>query len=216
MYIKVSVTTKIEEVIHMKPADNILQIVGNETRRRILALLSEEPHYISQIAKKLDVTQPAILKHLSLLQKAGLIESSLRKNPLGAARKYYTIRDSVGIEIAINPNQFTVTRNSQRMSCLKQVETERIIEQLTEEINRAKDLAEKAAKARKLIELAGALLACENHEAGNQNCRNCRQVASLRKEVSQIIIHVSGGEIESGLQRLTETINHLMSNFLPT
>jgi len=137
----------------MKSMDEVLQIVGNETRRRMLTLLSEEPHYISQIAKKLDVTQPAILKHLSLLQKAGLIESFWRKSPLGAARKYFKICDSVGIEIAINPKDFAVTRHPRRMSCPKYLEMKGGIEQLTEEINRAGDLALKASKARNFRKL---------------------------------------------------------------
>lgn len=198
----------------MRSMAKVLQIVGNENRRKILTLLSEEPHYISQIAKKLDVTQPAILKHLSLLQKAGLIESFWRKNPLGAARKYYKICDSVGIEIAINPNGFRVARRPQRISCSKYMETERAIKLLTEEINRAEDVAVKAVKARKLMEAADSLLSCTDYEKGNWNCENCRRVASLRKEAAKIILHVSNGDIEAGLRKLTETINQLLSGLL--
>lgn len=198
----------------MRSMAKVLQIVGNENRRKILTLLSEEPHYISQIAKKLDVTQPAILKHLSLLQKAGLIESFWRKNPLGAARKYYKICDSVGIEIAINPNGFRVARRPQRISCSKYMETERAIKLLTEEINRAEDVAVKAVKARKLMEAADSLLSCTDYEKGYWNCENCRRVASLRKEAAKIILHVSNGDIEAGLRKLTETINQLLSGLL--
>jgi len=197
----------------MKSVDAVLQIIGNETRRKILTLLSEEPHYISQIAKKLDVTQPAILKHLSLLERAGLIESFSRKSPLGAARKYYKICDSIGIDISINPKGFTVTKQPRRMNCQKCLEMEEVIEQLTEKLNRAEDLAEKAAKARELLEFADDLLSCENYDSGDWGCENCHRVASLRKEVSQIILHVSRGEIEPGLRRLTETINYLFSDF---
>ncbi len=198
----------------MNSTEKVLQIIGNENRRKILTLLSEEPHYISQIAKKLDVTQPAILKHLSLLQKAGLIESFWRKNPLGAARKYYKICDSVGIEIAINPNGFRVARCPQRMSCSKHIEAERAIKRLTEEINRAEDVDTKAAKARKLVEAADSLLTCADYEKGNWNCENCHRVASLRKEVAQIVLHVSEGDVESGLRKLTEAINQLASGLL--
>jgi ArsR family transcriptional regulator len=200
----------------MNSMEKVLQIVGNETRRRILTLLSQEPHYISQIAKKLDVTQPAILKHLSLLQQAGLIESFWKKNPLGAARKYYNICDSVGIEIAINPSDFRVSRRSQRMSCSKYLEMERAIKRLTEEINRADDVAIKAAKARELMGVADSLLSCVDYEKGNWNCDNCHRVASLRKEASQIVLHVSEGDIESGLRKLTDAINQLAADLLPT
>jgi len=200
----------------MKSMDKVLQIVGNETRRRILTLLSEEPQYISQIAKKLDVTQPAILKHLSLLQKAGLIESFWRKNPLGAARKYYKISDSVGIEIAINPNGFRVVRRPQRMSCSKYLEIERSIKRLTEEMNKAKDITTKAVKAWELMEVADSLLSCVEYKRENWNCENCHRVASLRKEASQVILHVSRGEVESGLRKLTDAINRLAAGLLPS
>lgn len=196
----------------MKSMEKILQIIGNETRRKILALLSEEPHYISQIGKKLDVTQPAILKHLSLLQKAGLIESSWRKNPLGAARKYYKICGSVGIEIAINPKVFRVARRPEIMSCSKYIKADRAIKRLTEEINSAGDVSTKADKAQELMTLANSLLSCADYEQGNRNCENCHRVASLRKDASQIILHVSKGNIEASLRKLTETINQFASD----
>ena len=78
----------------------------------------------------------------------------------------------------------------------------------------AEEVTTKAAKARELTEMADTLLSCEDYEEENWNCRNCRRVASLRKEASQIILHVSRGDIESGLRRLTETINQLLSGLL--
>jgi len=200
----------------MKSMGKVLEVVGNETRRRILELISEEPQYISQIAKKLDVTQPAILKHLAVLEKTGLIESFWRRNPLGAARKYYRICDSVDIEIAINPQGFKVDERPQKMSCSKYQQTEQVIKRLNEEINRAKDMATKVSKARELMRVADSLLSCADFERGNWNCESCHRVASLRKEASQIILHVSSGDVEVGLRKLTEAINKLATGLLPT
>jgi ArsR family transcriptional regulator len=200
----------------MKSIGKVLEVVGNETRRRILALLSEEPQYISQIAKKLDVTQPAILKHLAVLEKAGLIKSLWRRNPLGAARKYYRICGSVDIDIAIHPKGFRVDERPQKMSCSKYLQTEREIKRLNEEINRARDVATKVSKANELMRVADSLLSCTDFEKGNWNCENCQRVTSLRKEASQIILHVSSGDIETGLRKLTETINKLSTGLLPT
>jgi ArsR family transcriptional regulator len=200
----------------MKSIGKVLEVVGNETRRRILALLSEEPQYISQIAKKLDVTQPAILKHLAVLEKTGLIEGFWRRNPLGAARKYYKICGSVDIDIAIHPKGFRVDERPQKMSCSKYLQTEREIKRLNEEINRARDVATKVSKANELMRVADSLLSCTDFEKGNWNCENCQRVTSLRKEASQIILHVSSGDIETGLRKLTETINKLATGLLPT
>jgi len=157
----------------MKSIGKVLEVVGNETRRRILALLSEEPQYISQIAKKLDVTQPAILKHLAVLEKTGLIEGFWRRNPLGAARKYYKICGSVDIDIAIHPKGFRVDERPQKMSCSKYLQTEREIKRLNEEINRARDVATKVSGANELMRVADSLLSCTDFEKGNWNCENC-------------------------------------------
>ncbi|MGD0496661.1 MAG: ArsR family transcriptional regulator [Candidatus Bathyarchaeia archaeon] len=200
----------------MEPTDKILQIVGNETRRKILTLLSEEPRYISEIAKKLEVTQPAILKHLSIVEKAGLIESFWRNSPAGAARKYYRICESVGVEIAINPKRFEVNKQPQKTSCPKYLEAERTIKQLTEETNKAKDLTAKAAKARELMKAAESLLACPDFEKGKWNCETCHQVASLRKDASQIILHVSSGDVESGLRKLIDAVDQIATGLQPS
>jgi predicted transcriptional regulator len=199
----------------MEPTDKILQIVGNETRRRILSLLSEEPQYISEIAKKLEVTQPAILKHLSVLEKGGLITSFWKDSPMGAARKYYRICDSIGVEIAINPQGFKINKQPQKTLCPKYSDTEKTINQLTNEINNSKNLTAKAAKARELIKAADTLLACTDFDKGIWNCETCRQVASLRKQTSQIILHVSDGDVESGLRKLVDAMDQLTNWLQP-
>lgn len=200
----------------MELTDTILQIVGNETRRKILSLLSEEPCYISEIAKKLEVTQPAILKHLSILEKAKLIESFWRDSPVGAARKYYRICDSVGVEIAINPRGFQVNEQPERAVCPKFSQVERTIKQQTAMINEAKDLPTKAARARELMKTADTLLACTDFKAGRWACENCRHVTSLRKETSQIILHVSNGDLESGLRKLIDAVEQLSTGLQQT
>lgn len=193
----------------MKKTESVLRIVGNETRRRILDLLSEEPHYVSQIAKKLDVTQPAILRHLRLLQRAGLIEGFTVKNPLGAARKYYKISDSFELEIALNPQGFKVRERPKRRECMKYLDMEELIEKLTREINETSDINLKASKAREMMSAVDALLSCEDYDEDDLTCVNCHIVATLRKKASQIILHVSRGDLQSGLRTLTETINQL-------
>jgi predicted transcriptional regulator len=200
----------------MEPTGRILQIVGNETRRKILSLLSEDPHYISEIAKKLEITQPAILKHLSILEEAKLIESFWKDSPIGAPRKYYRICDSLDVEIAINPKSFLVNNQPQRRICPKFSQTEPKIKQLTAETNEAKDLPTKAVKARELIKTADTLLACTDFENGNWTCKNCRHVTSLRKETSQIILHVASGDVEAGLRKLIDAVDQLTAGLQPT
>jgi len=194
----------------MEHTDQLLKIVGNETRRKILALLSEKPHYIMEISKKLDVTQPAILKHLALLEEAEVIESFQEESPFGAPRKYYKICDSVNIEVAIHPRDFKVTKRPVTMECPIFSRVEKEISMLTDEINKAKEITEKSAKAQELKDKADFLLACRKYNDENWNCRNCRRIASLRKSVSEVIMQVSKGEISSGLRTLSSIMKQLI------
>ena len=200
-----------EKCAHMKSTEELLEIVGNDTRRRMLTVLSEGPCYVSEISKKLNVTQPAILKHLSVLEGAGLIEVFWKKNPLGADRKYYKICDSVRIEIAINPQNFKIERKPQRGNCPTYLEKEPTIKQLTEEINKASNVADKAAKAEELAKIADSLISCTSYQKESWDCENCHRIALLRKEASQIILHVCRGDVDTGLRKLGETIDKLVN-----
>ncbi|KPV64144.1 MAG: Helix-turn-helix domain protein [Candidatus Bathyarchaeota archaeon BA1] len=191
----------------MERAEQVLEIVGNETRRRILAVLSEGPHYILEVSKKLDVTQPAILKHLALLERVGLVESFMKASRFGAPRKYYKICDSVNLEVVINPRDFRVVKHPSTISCPTYIHSEEVMRELADEINKAKDLNEKVAKARNLIREADMLLSCKRYGEEHWNCRNCHKIASLRKRVSEIVIHMSKGDIISGIQALTSVMD---------
>jgi len=210
MYINVALTTISGMAVKvLKTTKSLLKIVGNETRRKILTLLSEEPHYVSQIARKLDVTQPAILRHLQILERSGLIESFNVSNPLGAARKYYKICDSFQLEIALNPQGFKVKEGLKRTRCMKYLDKLKMIEELTREINATNDINLKASKVREMMTTLDALLSCEDYDEYDMSCFKCRTIATLRRKASQIILHVSRGDLNSGLRTLTETINQL-------
>ena len=53
----------------------ILDIIGNNTRRKILATLAREPMYFNQLAKEIGVGQQAILRHMKGVIWELLIES---------------------------------------------------------------------------------------------------------------------------------------------
>ena len=111
--------------------DNILNILGNTTRRRILYLLSEEPRYFIQLSRDLKISQQAILKHLELLKKYGLITSYKAKSNLAAPeRKYYHLDKSLYLSIGI-------TRDNVKMEIrdISQNKTETIDDQMDFELN---------------------------------------------------------------------------------
>jgi ArsR family transcriptional regulator len=87
----------------MEPAD-LLDILGNENRRRILQLLSFRPFYFNEIAKRLDVGPKAVIDHLEMLEKAGLIECYQEQG----RRKYFRIVRKTVLEVAVSPHSYGV------------------------------------------------------------------------------------------------------------
>jgi len=82
--------------------DQLLEILGNETRRRILQLLADEPRYFNQLTRELSISQQAVLKHLELLEQSGLISSFRAKSSLAAPdRKYYHLNRSLYLSVSI-------------------------------------------------------------------------------------------------------------------
>ncbi|MFC6879865.1 MULTISPECIES: ArsR/SmtB family transcription factor [Actinomadura] len=61
-------------------------VLAAPMRRRILDLLRERPRLVGELADQLEVTQPAISKHLRVLRDAGLV----RVRP-DAQRRWYEL-----------------------------------------------------------------------------------------------------------------------------
>ena len=47
--------------------------LADPTRRKILAILADGDRTVTQLAEPFDITQPAISKHLGVMERAGLI-----------------------------------------------------------------------------------------------------------------------------------------------
>jgi len=71
--------------------DSIFQALSSTPRRRILAYLSKTSLTAGEIAARFEMSKPAVSKHLSVLENAGLVQSekkglhvhySLNKNNL--------------------------------------------------------------------------------------------------------------------------------------
>ncbi len=80
----------------------LLDLLGNENRRKILHLLASRPCYMSEIAERLDVGAKAILGHLELLVQAGLIDARVDEQ----RRKYFHITDNLRLEVFVSPYSF--------------------------------------------------------------------------------------------------------------
>ena len=83
-------------------AGALLDLLGNENRRRILRLLARKPCYVTEISEHLGVSPKAVIDHLRKLEDAGLIESRTDDQ----RRKYFHISRNVRLEVTVAPYGF--------------------------------------------------------------------------------------------------------------
>lgn len=113
----------------------LLNLLGNETRLRILKLLANEPMYVSEIVKTLDVGQQAVIRHLQELESMGLITSYKVESEHGPERKYYQIGRSLRIEITITPEDVRVRTNEISERSINKTSFEEITNRITEMVD---------------------------------------------------------------------------------
>ena len=62
----------------------LFDVINDASRRRILDLLREREHSVSELVGELGMSQPAVSKHLRVLREAGLV-----KVRVDAQRRWY-------------------------------------------------------------------------------------------------------------------------------
>ena len=81
--------------------DRVFKALGDPTRRAILERLSEEPISVSQLAEPLEISLPAVMQHLQILEDSGLVHTEkigrtrtcqLEPNGLSAAEQWLAQR----------------------------------------------------------------------------------------------------------------------------
>jgi len=55
--------------------DRVFHALGDPTRRAMIERLSEGPVSVSKLAKPLDITLAAVVQHLQVLEKSGLVRT---------------------------------------------------------------------------------------------------------------------------------------------
>ncbi|WP_121820459.1 metalloregulator ArsR/SmtB family transcription factor [Halostella salina] len=80
----------------------LLDLLGNENRRRILRLLARKPCYVTEISEYLGVSPKAVIEHLRKLEEAGLVESHTDDQ----RRKYFHIARNLRLEVNVSPYGF--------------------------------------------------------------------------------------------------------------
>jgi ArsR family transcriptional regulator, arsenate/arsenite/antimonite-responsive transcriptional repressor len=96
--------------------DSIFEALASTPRRKILAYLAEAELSAGDIAARFEMSRPAISKHLSILENAGLIRSERR----GQFIHYALVRDNLvntlnGFVQEVCPVSRPLKRESRRM-----------------------------------------------------------------------------------------------------
>ena len=64
----------------------LFDVLADPRRRRVLDLLRDDDHTVTELVDALDMSQPAVSKHLRVLRDAGLVEARV-----DAQRRIYTL-----------------------------------------------------------------------------------------------------------------------------
>jgi ArsR family transcriptional regulator len=110
----------------MTGVEEILNSLGNKTRRRILFLLAGQPRFVSEISERLGVGRKAIIDHLGRLESSDLVTSVERRVSQGRPRKYYEIKKEVFFNIGICPSfvDFSEMESTQEISDIDKLDME--------------------------------------------------------------------------------------------
>jgi DNA-binding transcriptional ArsR family regulator len=74
--------------------DLVFQALGNRTRRSLLSRLAEGPAMVTELAAPIDMSLPAVGKHLRVLEKAGLVARRIDGRVHHCALNAYPLKDA--------------------------------------------------------------------------------------------------------------------------
>ncbi len=70
-----------------KRSPDVFTVIGDPTKRRILELTREREWCVNELVESLEISQPAISKHLRSLREAGLVDVRV-----DGQRRWYSLR----------------------------------------------------------------------------------------------------------------------------
>jgi ArsR family transcriptional regulator len=125
----------------------LLDLLGNENRRRILRLLARKPCYVTEISEYIDVSPKAVIDHLRQMEEAGLVESRTDDQ----RRKYFHIAQNLRLEVQLSPFDFGAKSAYPASADLDLTRCQYVSVRVTED--RQDDVADLAGKLEELKDL---------------------------------------------------------------
>ena len=72
---------------HIQSMESVFEIIAEPNRRAILSLLVSSEQTVGDIERQLEMSQPAVSKHLRVLREAGFVEATV-----DAQRRVYRLK----------------------------------------------------------------------------------------------------------------------------
>jgi len=69
----------------------VLATLANPHRLRVIAALTRQRNYVSQLARELDISRALLQVHLRKLEAAGLVSATIEVSEDGKAMKFYEV-----------------------------------------------------------------------------------------------------------------------------
>ncbi len=98
--------------LNIEEVDEILHLLSNRTRRRMLAELASGEGFVNELVKKLNDHPQSVVRHLEVLKKHNLIVGTERQGPgRGRPRLYYSLFPEVA-DIISNKGRAELTKEN--------------------------------------------------------------------------------------------------------
>jgi predicted transcriptional regulator len=118
--------------------NSLLEVLENPIRRRIIKRLSHGSSYALQLSKELGLGQPLVAKHLAMMEKAGVVSSSMEESRGAPNRRSYSLAKSISITLDMAPHLFV-----QRGFTFSTVKGKGLSEEASSLIGKVSEISEK-------------------------------------------------------------------------
>jgi predicted transcriptional regulator len=197
--------------------DSVLQVIENPVRRRIIKRLSQGSCYALQLSKELGLGQPQVAKHMSVMEKAGMVTSAVETSPNGPERRRYSLAKSISITMDLAPHLFNERAISFNMASTKPKtarEAERAFGDRVREALAATDEREKLSLISKALgDVDSRIALVEEERVGLLSVKNelmneaAKIVASLEDlDTRRVVFHILE-EHDRGVESISQSLD---------
>lgn len=126
---------------------------ADETRWRIIQLISNEPMCVCELADILDMPQSSVSSHVQVIKKAGILESERCEKWIyyRVARNYRTLFTTIGGFFEISPASHAVLKADAKKALQRLTERDESCCPLPKELTRLKPTASKSSTRAKAV-----------------------------------------------------------------